>query len=185
MLGAGVIDDMLNIFLFILVSYIATGIFLTRETILILSAVLAFFIGIMIHSFMGRSRYEIMNLERFLLVFILPFFFISMGTYFNPEILIQNPLIMLVILATAVAGKIFGTLLTKPFIRLRLKQLYLVGWGMNSRGAVELVIAYHALSIGLISTYIFSSLIVMALVTTVIFPLFIARMIKKEPKIMG
>jgi Kef-type K+ transport system membrane component KefB len=83
------------------------------------------------------------------------------------------------------AGKIMGSLSAKLFTRLSLKQLYLVGWGMNSRGAVELAIAFLALQAGLVSVNVYSSLIIMALATTIIFPFIFRRMVKKDPEIMG
>jgi len=184
MMGAGIIDDVLSISLFILVGYWFTGTVATREIMLTLCAVTAFFVGILAHRTVGRTKREIKYIEEFLLFLIVPFFFIAMGIHFSPQSLILNPLILLIIIFIAIAGKIIGTLLTKPFTRLRLKQLYLVGWGMNSRGAVELVIAFLAFKIDLIPTYIYSSLIIMALITTLIFPFFVTRIVKKEPKIM-
>jgi Kef-type K+ transport system membrane component KefB len=41
----------------------------------------------------------------------------------------------------ATLGKVLGTMLMKPFTDLSWRQTYLIGWAMNSRGVVELVIA--------------------------------------------
>jgi Kef-type K+ transport system membrane component KefB len=76
-------------------------------------------------------------------------------------------------------------LLAKPFTLLSWRQLYLVGWGMNSRGAVELALALLALQTGLIEKDVYSSLVLMALVTTLIFPVVLRRMLAKNPDIMG
>ena len=76
-------------------------------------------------------------------------------------------------------------MLTKPFVKLDVKQLYLVGWAMNSRGAVELALALIAISTGLITTRIYSSLVMTALITTLIFPFIITHMIKRNPRIMN
>ena len=65
--------------------------------------------------------------------------------------------------------------------RASIKQLYLVGWGMNSRGAVELVIALLALNHGLITQEVFSALVAMAIVTTLVFPFVLQREIKNNP----
>ena len=52
---------------------------------------------------------------------------------------------------------------------------------MNSRGAVELVIALLALNHGLITQEVFSALVAMAIVTTLDFPFVLQREIKKNP----
>jgi Kef-type K+ transport system membrane component KefB len=56
---------------------------------------------------------------------------------------------------------------------------------MNSRGAAELVIALIAMQYNLISLEIFSALVAMSIVTTLIFPPFLARGIKKNPGLMN
>jgi Kef-type K+ transport system membrane component KefB len=56
---------------------------------------------------------------------------------------------------------------------------------MNSRGAVELALALLALQTGLIEIDVYSSLVVMALVTTLIFPVILRRGLEKDPDVMG
>jgi len=55
---------------------------------------------------------------------------------------------------------------------------------MNSRGAIELAFALIAFRTDLISADIYSSLIIMALITTIAFPFVIAPIIRKNPRIM-
>jgi Kef-type K+ transport system membrane component KefB len=92
---------------------------------------------------------------------------------------------LLIIIGIAMAGKLAGTFLTKPFTKLNWKQLHLIGWGMNSRGAIELALALIAFRSALIPVELYSSLVIMALTTTLIFPFVITRMIKKEPGLMN
>lgn len=185
MMGAGMIDDLIGITLFTIVSYIFTQSIFSQEFIMHIIAIAAYFIGISAHKFMGRSHEKISYIERFSLITIIPFFFISMGVYFSSRSLLQNPILLLVIIVVAIAGKMLGSLLTKPFTKFDFKQLYLVGWGMNSRGAVELAIAFLAFRVGLISLDIYSGLIVMALLTTLLFPVFVTGIIKRNPRIMN
>jgi Kef-type K+ transport system membrane component KefB len=185
MMGSGIIDDVIGMGLFVLVSYWFSESFMTRDLILLVGAILAFFSGIAAHRFIGREKYAISYLERFLLLFAIPFFFIAMGIHFSLESLNLNLLLLFVIIVIAIVGKIFGVLLAKPFTGLSLKQVYLVGWGMNSRGAVELAIAFVAFKVGLLDDIkIYSALIVMALFTTIVFPFFVRRITRKEPGIM-
>lgn len=185
MMGAGIIDDLIGMSLFAFITYWFVGTFAIEELALLAIVILAFFSGILVHKFIKREEQKIFYLEKFLMIFVVPFFFIAMGIHFNLQSLSLNPLLAVLIIIVAIAGKILGTLLTKPFIKLSLEQLYLIGWGMNSRGAVELSIAFIAFKVGLIDTDIYSSLIVMALVTTLLFPFFLRKMIKKNPNIMG
>jgi Kef-type K+ transport system membrane component KefB len=55
---------------------------------------------------------------------------------------------------------------------------------MNSRGAVELVIVLLALNYGLLTQEVFSALVAMAIITTLVFPFVLQREIKKNPSAM-
>lgn len=118
------------------------------------------------------------------LAFIVPFFFVYAGLNFELESLSSNIFLLVVTVVIAFVGKIVGTLITKPFSTLSLKQLYYVGWAMNSRGAAEMVIALIAKQFGLIPSEIFSALVLMTIVTTFTFPFALARGIEKNPRLM-
>ncbi|MBN2014192.1 MAG: cation:proton antiporter [Candidatus Altiarchaeota archaeon] len=121
---------------------------------------------------------------------IVPFFFISIGLYFDPTSLFRTYALILSVLVISILGKLVGSLVSKPFTDLSYRQLYLIGWGLNSRGAIEIVIASVALPLLIeemgvkYATDIFSVIITMAIVTTFIFPFFMRREIGKYPKIM-
>jgi len=93
-------------------------------------------------------------------------------------------MLTLAVVAVAIAGKLVGTMLAYPFSSLSLRQLMLVGWGMNSRGVIELVIANIALSAGLIDSKLYSAIVFMSIVTTLIFPLAIKSALRKDPTLM-
>jgi len=185
MMGAGILDDMIGLTLFAVISYVFTGKTATHEFIQTLVAIGAFFLGIIVHKLMGREKPLVQKVEKILLTFVIPFFFISMGIHFSFESLFLKPWLAVVVIVLAISGKIAGSLFAKLFIQLSWKQLYLVGWGMNSRGAVELALALLALQAGLIEKDVYSSLVLMALVTTLIFPVVLRRMLEKNPDIMG
>lgn len=118
------------------------------------------------------------------LAFVVPFFFVNIGLNFDYGYLFGNFLLMVLTVVIAFLGKIVGTIIVKPLSQLSVKQLYLIGWGMNSRGAVELVIALLALRHELITQEIFSALVAMAIITTLVFPFVLQREIRKDPKAM-
>lgn len=185
LMGAGIIDDVIGLFLFAIASYFFTEKAVTQEFVQTISAIGIFFLGIVVHKFVGRHKRAVYLAERFLFLCVIPFFFISMGIHFSFQSLFLNPWLLIIILAIAITGKIIGSMIAKPFTQLTWKQLYLVGWGMNSRGAVELALALLAFQADLIERDIYSSLVIMALSTTLIFPFILKNILKKDPEIMG
>ena len=183
MTEAGIVDDIIGLSLFILVTYLLKVSYL-KEDLLIAGAILSFFIGILFQKRFQRGNSILKNLEKGMLILVIPFFFVSMGLNFDIGSLFVNPY-WIIVLVIAIGGKLIGTLIIKPFTKFSWKKLYLVGWGMNSRGAVELAIALIAFRSGLIPTELYSSLVIMALFTTLLFPFIIIRMIKKDSRIMN
>jgi Kef-type K+ transport system membrane component KefB len=118
------------------------------------------------------------------LAFVVPFFFANIGLNFDSGALFTNLTLLTFTILIAFVGKILGTLIVKPVSSLSLKQLYYVGWAMNSRGAAELVIALIAFQFGLIPIEIFSALVTMAMITTLTFPFVLSRGIKKNVGLM-
>jgi putative cardiolipin synthase len=105
--------------------------------------------------------------KQFALAFFAPIFFVSIGLKIN-FIAHFDWALTLIILSVACVGKVIGCgvgakLGGKPF-----HEALAIGFGMNSRGAMEIVLGLSALQYGLISERIFVSLVVMAIVTSVI-----------------
>jgi Kef-type K+ transport system membrane component KefB len=185
MMGAGILDDVFGLLMFGLVIFLFSGEIVTTEFFNVVAAISVFFLGILVHKALGREHHLVTVIEKLLLLLLIPFFFVGMGIHFSFQSLVLDPLLLFGIITIAILGKIGGSLAAKPFTNLSWKQLYLVGWGMNSRGAVELGIAFLALRVGLITEHIYSSLIIMALITTLLFPFMLRRAVKNNPDIMG
>jgi len=133
----------------------------------------------------SKNRTQLLNVIKLIAMgFVVPFFFVNVGLTFDIDTFLANIPMIAVTVVIASVGKIVGTLIVKPVSSLSWKQLYYVGWAMNSRGAAELVIALIAVQYNLISPEIFSALVSMSLITTLILPPILARGIKKNPGIM-
>jgi Kef-type K+ transport system membrane component KefB len=133
----------------------------------------------------SKHRTELLNVIKLIAMgFVVPFFFVNVGLTFDINTFLSNIPLIATTVIIATFGKIVGTLIVKPVSSLSWKQLYYVGWAMNSRGAAELVIALIAVQYGLISPEIFSALVSMSLITTLILPPILARGIKKNPGLM-
>ena len=93
-------------------------------------------------------------------------------------------MLTVLVFVVAVIGKILGVLFASPFVKLNTKQLYLVGWGMNSRGVIGLVLINLALAQDLITRDLYSAIVFMTIATTVFLPFVFRRMIKNNAGIM-
>ena len=154
-----------------------------------LSAIVgAFITGIILQKSFTLKRdekHEEHEIETFLFGFIIPFFFINIALNFDFNSLFEEPLLVLIVFLVAIFGKMAGVFLSKFFDNLKWKQIYLIGWGMNSRGIIELVIANIALKAGLISTSLYSAIVLMAILTTLVSLFFMRNIIQKHPRIMS
>ncbi len=116
---------------------------------------------------------------------IVPFFYLQIGLNFDIQAIILYPILILTVVALGFIGKMIGTLAAKPFTTLTTKQLVLVGWGMNSRGVIELAIAELARqNIPNFPIELYTAIVTMSLITTFGFPIALQYYLKKYPKIM-
>ena len=100
----------------------------------------------------------------------IPIFFVSIGLQANINDVIGAPLLVIVLTVLGIITKLLGGGLGARAGGITWRNSWLVGAGMISRGEVALVLAGVALSAGAIDTSIFSALIVMAVVTTLVTP---------------
>ncbi len=101
--------------------------------------------------------------------FLSPIFFATMGISFSLHAL--NDLFLLtVVLMASFISKIFGGYLGGKMAGFNNAKAITIGLGLNARGIMELVIANIALQKGFIDISIFSVLVLMALLTTIITP---------------
>ncbi len=116
---------------------------------------------------------------------VVPFFYLQIGLNFDLQTIGIYPLMILTILVLGFVGKMLGTLLVKPFTKLKTNQLMLIGWGMNSRGIIELVIAEVARQkIPNFPMELYAAIVFMSITTTFAFPIALKYYLKKYPGIM-
>src|SRR3989338_989325 len=110
--------------------------------------------------------------------FLVPIFFVWVGLNTNLSGIIDNLWFTLAITVIAFVGTIGGTVLGVLWSKGSRHEGYIVGWGGNPKGDVELVVASLALQKGIISSSIFSSIIFMAFVTTLVSPIVFRWLVK-------
>lgn len=111
--------------------------------------------------------------------FLVPFFFFYVG--YQTEILAiwENITFGLVITALAIFGTVIGSAIGYYINFHNLRDAFTVGWAMNAKGDTEIVIAQLALVAGVITVPIFSSLIFMAVLSTLISPFVLRVLLRK------
>lgn len=107
--------------------------------------------------------------------FLEPIFFIWMAFQANIFQLLAKSTEFFVIAGTitviATAGKLMGPMIASLMDKQTLRQGIIIGWGMNARGAVELIAIQMAHEANLVPDIIYSSVIFMTFVTTIISPI--------------
>ncbi|MBI5225173.1 cation:proton antiporter [Candidatus Micrarchaeota archaeon] len=109
--------------------------------------------------------------------FLVPIFFVWVGINTDITAVFSNPFLVFALSAIAIGGTVIGTALAVLVNKGNWEEGILVGWGVTAKGDVELVIATLALKNGLIAKDIYTALILMAFITTLVAPIVFRRMI--------
>lgn len=104
-------------------------------------------------------------IHQFITNFFAPLFFVSIGLRVN---FIENfdATIVGIVLVLAYFGKVFGATFGAYIGGLKIKKAFAIGFGLNARGAMEIILGTLALNAGLISPKLFVALVIMALITS-------------------
>ena len=102
--------------------------------------------------------------------FLVPIFFVWIGLNTNLAGILDNLWFTLALTIIAFGGTIYGTMMGVLWSKGTAQEGYILGWGLNPKGDVELVIASLALQKQIIDVSLFSSLIFVALATTIVSP---------------
>ena len=87
--------------------------------------------------------------------------------------------LLAILMVVAVLGKLIGAGVAAYLSRMNLAESTVVGFAMNGRGAVELIIASVGLELGIINNTYFSLLVIIAFFTTLIPPITLAFLLEK------
>lgn len=122
------------------------------------------------------------SLHIFAFGFLIPLFFIWIGINTNVTTALHNFPLILILTIIAMAGTIGGTIIGILLNKGLWREGWLLGWGLSSKGDTELIIAFLALQANIISNSIFTSLVVMSLITTIISPVIFKYLILHHTK---
>lgn len=102
-----------------------------------------------------------------------PVFFVSIGLRANGRELTGAILFAVLIVAIAILAKVIGCAIGAGLTGFSRIESFRVGFGMVSRGEVGLIVASIGLTYGIIERDVFSIMVIMVLVTTMVTPLFL------------
>ena len=120
--------------------------------------------------------------------FLAPIFFVSIGLHMDLSAFTIVPFFVLALIISAIIGKMIGCGLPARLVGFSTRESLAIGIGMNGRGAVELIVVAVALEAGIfaqpvptppIITAMFSSVVIMAIITTIVTPIGIKWLLKK------
>jgi Kef-type K+ transport system membrane component KefB len=128
----------------------------------------AFLAGIVMPAGGGFRRKLVLRVEHFSSVLLLPLFFAFIGLRTQVGLLNSSWdwLICLLIIAVATIGKLGGTSLVSRMMKMSWRESLKLGALMNTRGLMELIVLNIGYDLGILSLSIFTMLVLMALITT-------------------
>ncbi len=132
----------------------------------------AFVIGILAGQSPRFSREAGHTLELVTAGFLAPIFFASAGLKVDLRQLLvpQTLMIGLIVLAVACVGKLTGAYFGSRLGGLTHWEGLAMGAGMNARGAMEIIVATIGLSLGVLNQQMYSIIVMVAIVTSLIAP---------------
>ena len=111
--------------------------------------------------------------------FLIPIFFVNVGLKTDFSSISSNIPLILVLLVIDVLGTVLGTVIGVMLSKGTFKEGLTVGFGVVPKGDTELAIATLALGAGIISIGIFTAIITVDLIATIIAPIVFKFMVKK------
>jgi Kef-type K+ transport system membrane component KefB len=163
---------------FVISVILCLGLALLADVIGLAAIIGAFMAGIMIDELAGV--YDLENKVQYVTEFLLPFFFVMMGAHLDPLVFLNPRLLFLTLLVTAVAvlSKIFGSALAcwKEDWKVRIQ----TGVCMVPRGEVGIIVGLVGISSRIITQEIYSVVLGMSLLTTLVTPPLILFAFKKK-----
>ncbi len=144
----------------------------------------AFIVGIALgdSAHLKEETREVIN--QFVTNIFAPLFFVSIGLRIN---FIENfdLTLVLIFIVLSFIGKVSGSTLGARLSKFNKYDSLTIGFGLNSHGAIEIVLGTLALQAGIIQEKVFVALVIMALVTSITSAPIMSYFIKKGKETFG
>ncbi|MBU9789645.1 cation:proton antiporter [Lentilactobacillus sp. G22-6] len=110
--------------------------------------------------------------------FFIPIFFVSIGLDMEFGGVLKNLGFIVIMTLLAIATKLFGGALGAAITKMNWRSAFVVGSGMVSRGEMALIIAQIGLSANLMAKNLYSEIIIVIVLSTIVAPLLLKRTLK-------
>ena len=132
----------------------------------------AFIAGLLVGRSPILTRQVDVQLRGLIVALFMPVFFGSAGLSADLTVLPEPRMAFfaVVLVGAASIGKLLGAYTGGVIGGLTLRESTALAWGMNARGSTEIIIATIGLSIGALSQELFTMIVAMAVLTTLIMP---------------
>jgi len=156
---------------------------LTTDLIGVHAALGAFVAGVLIGQSPFLTEHIEDQLRGFILAFFSPVFFAVAGLSMDLGKLLEPILLLLTLTVIVVAsvGKFLGALAGGRLAGLTALESLALGTGLNARGSTEVIIASIGLSMGALSSQLYTMVVAMAVITTMIMPPTLRWMMARVP----
>jgi Kef-type K+ transport system membrane component KefB/nucleotide-binding universal stress UspA family protein len=132
----------------------------------------AFVAGLLVGRSPILTRQVDGQLRALIVGLFMPIFFGSAGLSADLTVLLDPRMAMFAAILVGVAsiGKLIGAYAGGLMGGLNLREATALAWGMNARGSTEIIVATIGLSIGALSKDLFTMIVAMAIITTLMMP---------------
>ncbi|AKP67706.1 cation:proton antiporter [Companilactobacillus ginsenosidimutans] len=147
-----------------------------------LDAVLgAFVAGIAVSNAPGFEEKVNNDIETIGYSIFIPIFFISIGINLEFTNFMHDFWLIIIFTITGIIGKLLGAGFGARISGFNMKDSYVIGSGMISRGEMALIIAQIGFNVKLLSEEYYSSVIISIILITILAPFFLKHSIGKNP----
>jgi Kef-type K+ transport system membrane component KefB len=168
-------------FIFMFAMMIAFFYAMVSEYIGLSAIVGAFIAGVSLEGVPIRNSKNYKEGAEYLHIIFASIFFVSLGVLVNFNAVTWNVALFIIALtAVAVLTKLVGCYIPARIQGLSHEDSLAVGFGMSPRGEVAMIIALIGMEMGLIGENIYVSLVIMALLTTILTPLVLRNWLYKK-----
>lgn len=141
----------------------------------------AFVAGIAVSNAADFDEKVSRNIELIGYSVFIPIFFISIGLNLEFNSFIHDFWLIALFTITGIIGKLFGTGFGARISGFDMKDSYVIGSGMISRGEMALIVAQVGYGVHLLSEEYYSAVIFSVILITIIAPFFLKHSISKNP----
>ena len=141
----------------------------------------AFVAGIAVSNSKDYNEKINQNIELIGYSVFIPIFFISIGLNLEFSSFIHDFWLIALFTITGILGKLFGAGFGSRLSGFDMKDSYVIGSGMISRGEMALIVAQVGYGVHLLSDEYYSTVIISVILITIIAPFFLKHSISKNP----